>query len=105
MISIIVERPPADRQGDDISDDLLTSATAAVERGRNEIDASCSNRELISSSGPLKDFIRPGALIEVGDMEQQVWRGMVKSVAITVDRTEESFAADINLVTERGASG
>jgi len=35
MISIIVERAPADRTGDDIVDPLITSEPAARERGRN----------------------------------------------------------------------
>ena len=101
MISIIAERAPADKQGPDISDPLITTVPVAVERGRNAIDAVCSNREMVTAAGPLKGFIRPGHLVEVADSEQQVWRGMVTSCALTITRDGESFSADINTTTER----
>lgn len=103
MISVIVERPPSDRQGPDISDPLITSDAVAVERGRNEIDAACSNREVVSSAGPLSGYVRPGTLVEVADSERQTWRGMVKSSSIVVSMDGETFTADINLQIEREA--
>lgn len=103
MISVIAERQPADKQGPDISDPLITSSVVAVERGRNEIDKNSSNRELVTAAGPLKGFIRPGRLVEVADSEQAVWRGMVKSCAITISLDGDEFTADINTETERVA--
>ena len=105
MISVIVERAPADKQGPDISDPLITSALVAVERGRNEIDANCSSREIVQSAGPYKGFIRPGSMVEVADSEQQVWRGKVQSCAIVITRDGDSFSADTNLTIERVADG
>jgi len=101
----IVERAPADKQGPNISDPLITTIPVADERGRNEIDANCSARELVSSTGPHKGFIRPGGMAEVSDSEQQVWRGMVQSCAIVINRDVDSFSADINLLIERVADG
>ncbi len=103
MISVIVERAPGDKQGPDISDPLITSALVAVERGRNAIDANCSSRESVSSTGPHKGFVRPGSMVEVADSEQQVWRGMAMSCAIVINRNGDSFTADTNLVIERVA--
>lgn len=103
MISVIVERSPADKQGPDISDPLITSVLVAVERGRNAIDSVCSSRESVSSTGPCKGFIRPGSMAEVADSEQLVWRGMVQSCAIVISRSGGDFTADTNLVTERVA--
>ena len=47
MISVIVERPPADKQGPNISNPLITSNIVAIECGRNKIEigrASCRER-------------------------------------------------------------
>ena len=103
MIAIIVERAPGDKQGPNISDKLITSAQAAVERGRNEIDANFSHRENVSSTGPLAGFIRPGRIVEVADSEQQTWRGMIKSCAINVTASVNSYERIINLTIEREA--
>ena len=104
MISVIVERLPADRQGRDISDQLVTSDLVAIERGRNEIDANCCSRELVTGTGPLQGYLRPGHLVEVADSEQQMWRGMIRSCAITVSRDNNQFSADVNLEIERKAT-
>lgn len=103
MILVIVERPPGDKQGPDISDSLLVTEPPARERGRNEIDANFSNREYISSNGPLSTFMRPGSIIEVADSEQQTWRGMIRSCAIKITASAGGYERIINLVTEREA--
>jgi len=103
MISVIVQRPPADRQGPDISDPLITSEPVAVERGRNEIDYHSSNRETITGSGPLRSFIRPGLLVQVADMESAAYRAKVTACALVLTRSDTSFVADINLTLERRA--
>lgn len=103
MVSVKVERQPANKIGPKISDALITSAGVAIERGRNEIDKNCSNREAVTASGPLDGFVRPGRIVEVGDSEQAVWRGMATSCAITIDRGAGSFSADVNLGIERVA--
>ena len=102
-MAVLVQRSPANRQGPDIADPLLVSDLVKIERGRNEIDAACSHREAVTATGPYREFISPGSLVEVADSEQLVWRGMVKVAAITIDRTEEGFAVDINLTIERVA--
>jgi hypothetical protein len=101
MISVIAQRAPADSPGPDISDPLLTSEAVAVERGRNEIDRNFSPREIVSGSGPLRSFVRPGALAEVMDFERGPWRGKVTSCSLTVTRQEADFNADCNLTLER----
>ena len=57
MIAITVARAPADRQGPDISDPLLTTDLAARERGRVEIDRASTNRAVVSMSGPYRRFV------------------------------------------------
>lgn len=100
MISVTVQRAPADRQGQDITDPLLTAAHAAVERGRNEIDAQCSNRALVQTTGPHRLFVRPGTLV-AHTGRRASWRGMVRRCAITISRDGDQFTADRSLELER----
>lgn len=101
MISVIAQRAPGDKQGPDISEPLITSNVVAVERGRNEIDRNSTNREIVTGSGPLRGFIRPGSLVEVMDFEAGPWRGMVTGCALNLTRGDGDFSADINLTVER----
>ena len=101
MISVLVQRLPGDKQGPDISDPLITTVQVAQERGRREIDYNCSNRQLISSTGPLAGYMRPGKLVEVADAEKITWRGMIRTCAISINRDGDSFTADVNLRIER----
>ena len=100
MISVTVQRAPADKQGPDISDPLLTSDAAAVERGRNEIDAACSNRETFTCSGPHRRFVRPGTVVEYHG-RRATWRGIVGRCAITITRDGKKFTAVRSLEVER----
>ena len=100
MISVTVQRAPADKPGPDISDPLITSDLVARERGRNEIDAQSTNRSLVTASGPYRQWIQPGVLLSyIG--RRATWMGMVKRYAITISRDGDGFSADCNLEIER----
>ena len=101
MISIIVERGDADKQGDDIVDPLITSEAVAVDRGRNELDMNCSDRILVSSVGPYKEFFETGKIIEVSDSEQELWNGMIKSASLVLDIDNDTISANMNLTIEK----
>ena len=103
MISVIVERPPADKQGPNISNPLITSNIVAIECGRNKIDYSYTNRELVSGTGPEKGWVRQGRIIEVADSEQNVWRGKTINCQIVIDMRKNKFAAATNIEVERVA--
>lgn len=100
MISVIVQRAPADRPGPDITDPLLTSDAAARERGRNEIDATCSDRALVAVAGPFRRWMAPGTLLGYHG-RRGAWRGMVRRCALTISRDGDQFSADISLEVER----
>jgi hypothetical protein len=79
---ILVQRPPASRQGPDISDPLLTAEPVAVERGRNEIDKNCSSRQIVTLEvAPLA--LRINTLVEVQDVSGSSWRGLVTGIRIS----------------------
>jgi len=100
MIAVTVQRAPGDKPGPDITDPLLTADPAAVERGRNEIDAVCTNRATGTCSGPHRLFVQPGALVEYQGL-RETWRGMVRRCAITITRDGDSFSATRSLEIER----
>lgn len=84
MLSTIVQRAPADKRGDDISDILLTTLEAQVARGRAEINRNCSNRRRLSCTVVPLGFIAPGSTVQVADMEQGALHGVVDSYSLSM---------------------
>jgi len=101
MISVIVQRQPADKQGPDISESLITSELVARERGRNEVDYAYSNREIVTGTGPLKDILRPGSMIQVMDLEQGAWKGKLTNFSLKLNRTDSGIDASYSVTIER----
>lgn len=100
MIAITVQREPADKQGPDITDPLLTAENAALERGRNEIDHNSTARIIESITGPYRRFVAPGSLAKFHG-RRGYWKGMVTRCAITLNRNAETFTAECALEMER----
>jgi len=105
MISVIVERAPADRQGQDISDSLICTDAVAIERGRNEIDGQCSARERVEITRPLRGWVDPGALVEVADAEDAPWRGMVTGCVLELSRSGETELTALSTLTIEREAG
>ena len=103
---ITVQRQPADRQGSDIVDELLTSDQAGVARGRREIDYNCSSRDLVACSCPAHSVMPTGSLVGVTETHQR-WRGMIRywSLTLTIDDTGQRFTADTSLTIEKEDKG
>lgn len=100
MIAVTVQRAPADRPGQDITDPLLTADLAARERGRIEIDRASTNRVMVSLTGPYRQWIAPGSLLAVAG-RRGPWRGLVRRCGLTLSREGDSFQADLALEVER----
>lgn len=100
MIEIIAQRPPANKQGDEIVAPLLTSEEAARERGRQEIDAQCTDRELVSITGPYRGWSNPGALVEFLGRRGS-WQGVLRRVSMSISRENDQFTADIRMEIEK----
>lgn len=104
MISIIVQRTPADFQGPDISDPLIATEDQAMARGRAEIDKNATDRVIVSGTCPLHSYMRPGSIVLVTDMQMGQYRAMLKSFALVMDRQKDGqFAATTNVTLEREA--
>ncbi len=98
--AITVTRKPADNQGDDISEPLLTSEVAKIARGRGEIDYYCSNRQMVSCQCPQLHFIPTGTLVEVME-EYGAWRGLCRYWSLTLTLEGNVFTADTRLSIEK----
>ena len=103
MISIIVQRPPADRQGPDIISAQIRTEAQAIARGRQEINENCSDRKIVTGAMPLAALIMPGSVVAVTDAEDGPWRGMVRTCAWTIDRAQGSLTAETSIQIERVA--
>jgi hypothetical protein len=102
---ITVQRPPADRQGPDIIDELLAADPAGVARGRQAIDADSSNRDLVACQCPAHSYMPTGSLASVIEAHQR-WPGMIRywSLTLTIDETGRRFTADTRLTIEKDES-
>jgi hypothetical protein len=104
MISVTVQRPPADKQGPDISDPLITSAPVAVERGRNEIDAQSTARQIVTLDVVPMAGLRINRLVEVQDLTGPPWRGLLTGLRISSSRDGDSVTDSMTLTIEREAA-
>ncbi len=82
-----------------ITEKLLTTREAAVERGKQELDEQGGNRSVYRLNMPLTKLVLPGSLVEVQDSEQgESWRGKCVSVSLTVKRGSVSQGLGIERV-------
>ena len=103
-MQITVSRQPADRQGPDIVDELLTTDQVGIARGRREIDYNCSSRTEKACQCPKHDYMPTGSLTKVTESSGK-WPGLVRywSLTLTVDDNGSRFTADTRLSIEREA--
>lgn len=82
MVDIVVQRGAGSSPGDDVNDPLLTDLSAALSRGRAELDQGAL------ADAPVLTIrlhaVRLGELIEVDDSALGTWRGKVTNVTHTV---------------------
>ncbi|MFA5682759.1 MAG: hypothetical protein WC999_15630 [Hydrogenophaga sp.] len=101
MEPIIVQRAPGDRQGPDIISAQIRTEAQAIARGTQEINRNCSDRLMVAGAMPLSELLAPGSVVAVTDLEQGVWRGMIRAMAWTIDRTQGGLTAETSVQIER----
>jgi len=99
---ITVQRQPADFQGPDILDELLTTDQAGVARARREIDYNGTDRDLIACQCPAHTYMPTGSLASITESHRR-WPGIIRywSLTLTVDDSGERFTADTRLTVEK----
>lgn len=101
-MAVLVSRGRGDRQGPDIVDELLTTEAGQIERGRGEINYSCSPRTIEQAQIVKRGFVPTGSLVEVVEA-LGIWRGKSTYFSRTrsIDDSGERFTVDCNLNIER----
>lgn len=86
--------------GGDISDILLSTDEAAIERGRIEIDRQYTNR--INSTIALHQttFIQPGNLIAVSNVDK-IETGRMGQGSISVIKSDDSLTVGSEIIMEK----
>ena len=100
-MKIKVQRIPADKQGPDIIDPLLTSEVVGVARGTREIDYSAS-KMVERGNCPLLPFIPTGKFVAIS-MPGQTLKGKVTQYSFTIDISTDgkTFSPSSSVTIER----
>lgn len=91
-MKIIVQRQPADKQGDDIVDTLLKTEQAGVERGTAAINYSEKDRRNLTCEGVINQVVEPGKVVQLTDRER-THKGFVTMFARTYTVNDNTFNA------------
>ena len=98
MVDIVVVRGQGTSPGDDILDVLLTDLSAALSRGRAELDeGALADAPVLEVK--LRD-VRLGQTVQVDDAKLGVWRGKVTGVSHRIEVDDDgnlSASTSINL--------
>jgi|GEM_PF-3453015 len=101
--STTLSRQPADKPGDDITDDLLEGAPAAIKaRLIGELDYNCSQRQTVSTTSPDIGYIATGSLLEIEE-SGGTWRGICRYWSYTETITEHDYSITVALGIEKEA--
>lgn len=101
-ISIVVQRAPANYEGNQISNPLIVTVAQATVTARAKINKYSSNRIMVSGSMSLKPYMTPGKMVQVTNLDGEQYMAMIVSCTMTIDRTEKNeFTALTHVVLER----
>lgn len=85
MISLTVIRDDGDIPGEDITDPLITNEAMAIQRGRNEIDASAKITP-VDIDAIHRTGLETGQTVQVLDaLQGATWLGKITSIDIAVE--------------------
>ena len=108
-VNCFVKRANTDggKQKTEVVDQLITDTDAGLERGRVEL-SDTGYQELITLDLPLTPesqqpgLLEPGALLQVEEGENNIWRGLVVSVSITANQSNSAgLSIDQKITLER----
>ncbi len=89
MSSVVVFRYLGDKRGEDITEALLSTTPAKLERGRVEMDAHALPIQTVSMTIVYRAGIRLGQLVEVHDSTQGAsWRGKITSIVHRITKAK-----------------
>ncbi len=95
----IVQRPPADKPGEDIVDAILISDNAQISRGTQEINYHSTDRVLKTGAVVSSDFVKPGVIVELQDKSGSI-KGMVTGFSLSASAGKGGISLSTNVVVE-----
>ncbi len=100
-IQLTIARLPADKEGDDIVDSLLTDNASATARGTRLIDYNVP-KKIENSNCPLHESMETGIIAQVSKTKE-THKGKVIffSQTITIDREGRTYLPTTSLQIER----
>jgi len=101
VVAVLISRSPGDRPGPEVFGQLILTDEVARERGRNLIDATGSQKQLINYTCPWHGLQRHGRIVEVLDPTDRPWRGMIRSQQIDIGLEGDELTALSTLIIER----
>lgn len=100
--SVIAERYPADKQGADIVDSLISSDEQAKQLGRMYIDSNSTNRFIVSGSSPISAYMEPGGIVQVIDIQKGRYNGMLNNYSASITKQSDGkFTAVTSISIEK----
>lgn len=100
MLQTIVQRDPANKRGDDITEILLTTLEAQISRGRADINSNCSNRRIVDCNIVPVGFVTPTSTVQVTDIEIGVVHGVVDKFSLQFSIDGDSVTIDSAITYE-----
>lgn len=101
MSSIVVFRYLGDKRGEDITEALLASNAAKVERGRVEMDLHALPNQTVTMQIVYRPGVRLGQIVEVNDSTQGAsWRGKITGIVHKITKTKHVTDLTLSRPTE-----
>ena len=89
-MEIFVYRSPGDRQGPDIIDPLLSTEEVGRSRGRAELDALSTIKEIVTLQVVYRADLKTGQLVLIQDALQGAsWKGKITNITHKVSNVKE----------------
>lgn len=103
MVDLVVQRPPGLRVGPDIEDPLISETSVALERGRNELDATATAKVPEQVEAVYRPGVVLGQLVEVEDVIlARTRRGKVTAIRHVIANSRATSALTVERVTDFG---
>jgi ABC-type transporter Mla subunit MlaD len=100
-IDITVLRDGGAYQGEDIVDSLLSTVSAALERGRHELNANAKSLQPINLTVPYDYALRTGKVVQLVDTDSgEVSYGKIQGVSHSFNFPEATTSLTIELASD-----
>ncbi len=98
MITVTVQRQPADSEGSVIVDPMIATVGMARRRGIGHINETATDFKEIQGTCARRPYMRPGSVVLYTDRHGDQHRAVLMRSPNTLDRNGDEFSAKTDLV-------